>query len=83
MKILYFAWVRETVGKSQEDLLMPEGVNTVKDLVRWLKEQDAGYKKAFTDDLMVRVAVNQEHVSSDFLISNGDEIAFFPPVTGG
>ena len=83
MKILYFAWVRETVGKSQEDLLMPEGVNTVKDLLRWLKEQDAGYRKAFADNSMVRVAVNQEHVSSDCLISNGDEIAFFPPVTGG
>jgi molybdopterin synthase sulfur carrier subunit len=83
MKILYFAWVREAVGKSQEDLLMPEGVNTVQGLVTWLKEQNPGYRKAFSDDAVIRVAVNQEYVSLDCLISNGDEVAFFPPVTGG
>ena len=83
MKILYFAWVRESVGKSHEDLLKPDGVNTVKSLVTWLKEQDSGYKKAFADGAVFRVAVNQEYVSLDFLISDSDEIAFFPPVTGG
>jgi molybdopterin synthase sulfur carrier subunit len=83
MRILYFSWIRETVGKSQEDLLLPEGVNTVQGLITWLKKQDAGYKKAFADDTVVRVAVNQEYVSLDCSISNADEIAFFPPVTGG
>jgi molybdopterin synthase sulfur carrier subunit len=83
MKILYFAWVREVVGKSEEDLLMPEGVNTVLDLVMWLKKQGTGYRIAFADDAVVRVAVNQEYVDMDYLISNGDEVAFFPPVTGG
>jgi molybdopterin synthase sulfur carrier subunit len=83
MKILYFAWVREAVGKSQEDLLKPEGVNTVQDLITWLKEQDVSYQKAFADDAVVRVAVNQEYECLDCLISNTDEIAFFPPVTGG
>ena len=47
MKILYFSWIREAVGKSEEDLLMPEKVNTVLGLVTWLKQQDAGYKIAF------------------------------------
>ena len=83
MKILYFAWVRESVGKSQEDLLLPEGVKTVQGLIAWLKKQDAGYKKAFSDEAVGRVAVNQEYVSLNFLISDADEIAFFPPVTGG
>ena len=83
MKVLYFAWVREAVGKSQEDLIMPEGVKTVQGLVTWLKKQGEGYRMAFADDAMVRVAVNQEYVNLAFLISNDDEVAFFPPVTGG
>lgn len=83
MKILYFSWIREAVGKSHEDLLMPEGVNTVQGLMTWLKQQDGGYRIAFADDTVVRVAVNQEYVGLDCLISNGDEVAFFPPVTGG
>jgi molybdopterin synthase sulfur carrier subunit len=83
MKILYFSWIREAVGKSEEDLLMPEKVNTVLGLVTWLKQQDTGYRVAFADDTVVRVAVNQEYVSLDCVISDNDEIAFFPPVTGG
>ena len=83
MKILYFAWVRETIGKSEEDVSLADGVKSVGDLVDWLKRQDATYKTAFTDDAVVRVAVNQEYVKLDHLLSNGDEVAFFPPVTGG
>ena len=83
MKILYFAWVREAVGKSEEDIPLPEGVDSVQDLVTWLKQQDATYKTVFADDAMVRVAVNQEYVDLAHAISNGDEVAFFPPVTGG
>ena len=83
MKILYFAWVREAVGKSEEDLNLPEGVASVSDLVAWLKQQDTGYETAFADSAVVRVAVNQEYVDLDHRVLNGDEIAFFPPVTGG
>ena len=83
MKILYFAWVREATGKSEEDLLLPEGVSTVSDLVTWLKQRDESFRKAFSDESLVRVAVNQEYVGLNFLISNEDEVAFFPPVTGG
>jgi molybdopterin synthase sulfur carrier subunit len=83
MKILYFAWVREVVGKSEEDLVMPEKINTVQGLVLWLKQQDNVYRKAFADDVVVRVAVNQEYVNLDCFISDSDEVAFFPPVTGG
>jgi sulfur-carrier protein len=83
MKILYFAWVREAVGKPEEDLNLPEGVASVSDLVAWLKQQDTGYETAFANNAAVRVAVNQEYVDFDHGVSNGDEIAFFPPVTGG
>lgn len=83
MKVLYFAWVREVTGTAEEEFDLAEGVNTVQDLVSWLKEKDLVYQQAFADDKMVRVAVNQEYVNLDHLISNNDEIAFFPPVTGG
>lgn len=83
MKVLYFAWVREVTGTSEEEFELAEGLNTVQDLVAWLKKKDVVYQSAFADDKMVRVAVNQEYVSLDHQISNDDEIAFFPPVTGG
>ena len=83
MKIMYFAWVREMTGKPEEDIDLPEGVGTVQELVAWLKQRDEVYQQAFADEAMVRVAVNQEYVTQDRGISNSDEIAFFPPVTGG
>ena len=83
MKVLYFAWVREMTGKSQEDFQLPEGVATVRGLVNCLKEQGDTYQNAFSDEAVVRVAVNQEYVTLDHPVSNDDEVAFFPPVTGG
>lgn len=83
MKILYFAWVREKTGKSQEDFQLPEGVTSVRGLVNCLKEQGETYQSAFSDEAVVRVAVNQEYVTLDHAVSNDDEVAFFPPVTGG
>ncbi|NQW00316.1 MAG: molybdopterin converting factor subunit 1 [Rhodospirillales bacterium] len=83
MKIMYFAWVREMTGKPEENIELPEGLATVHQLVAWLKLQDDVYQRAFADESMIRVAVNQEYVSGDGPISNDDEVAFFPPVTGG
>ncbi len=83
MKILYFAWVREMTGKSGEDFPLPEDVRTVRELVDCLKKQGDSYQSAFADEAVVRVAVNQEYVGLDHAVSDGDEIAFFPPVTGG
>lgn len=83
MKVLYFAWVRETTGKSEEDIAKPDGVSTVRDLVEFLKRRNSAYRQAFADDKMVRVAVNQEYVDLQHVISDDDEVAFFPPVTGG
>lgn len=83
MKLLYFAWVRQKVGKSEEDLALPANVATVRDLARHLCALGPGHSEAFADLSRLRAAVNQEHVGFDTRIGDGDEIAFFPPVTGG
>ncbi len=83
MKILYFAWVREKAGVSSEDVSPPAEVTTVGALMDWLGGRGGGYTEAFSDRKMVRVAVNHAHVQADHPIAPGDEVAFFPPVTGG
>ena len=83
MKVLYFAWLKEKTGVSQEILDLPEDVTDVAGLVTWLKGRNEGFAAAFADKAVVRVAVNQEHVATDHAITNNDEVAFFPPVTGG
>ncbi|MBO6519631.1 MAG: molybdopterin converting factor subunit 1 [Rhodospirillales bacterium] len=83
MKLLYFAWVRERVGGASEDIPRPDGVATVGDLVAWLAARGDGYAEAFEESSMVRAAVNQEHVDLSHPVADGDEVAFFPPVTGG
>jgi molybdopterin synthase sulfur carrier subunit len=83
MKVLYFAWVREKIGMPVEDIALPEMVTTVSGLIDNLKTRGGGYAEAFADESVVRVAVNQEYVKTDHALSDGDEVAFFPPVTGG
>lgn len=83
MKILYFAWLRERVGVGEEVRTPPADVATVAGLMTWLATQSAGHRAAFADLGLIRVAVNQEYVGFDHPIKAGDEIAFFPPVTGG
>ena len=83
MKLLYFAWLREKAGVSHEDVSPPDSVATVADLIQWQIGRGGGHAGAFADEAMVRVAVNQEYVGFDHAVGPGDEIAFFPPVTGG
>jgi sulfur-carrier protein len=83
MKILYFAWMRQRIGSSAETIDLPGDVNTVNDLVGWLVGRGENYGQAFTKREVIRAAVNQEYVRFDHPVSNDDEIAFFPPVTGG
>ena len=83
MKLLYFAWVREKTGVAEEDVTLPPEVGDVRALVDWLKGRGAAYQAALADLTVVRVAVNQEYVDLDHPVANGDEVAFFPPVTGG
>jgi len=83
MTILYFAWVRQKVGRSEELFELPDGIRTIADLARHLAAQGGGYADAFSDLKRLRAARNQEHVGFETEIAAGDEIAFFPPVTGG
>jgi len=83
VKLLYFAWVRHKVGKSEETLSLPAGVSTVHDLAQHLSGLGPGYQDAFGDPTRLRAAANREHVGFDARIGPDDEIAFFPPVTGG
>ncbi len=83
MKLLYFAWIREKIGKSEEAYDCPESVSTVKQLMDDLQSRGGGYEEAFSDESVVRVAVNHDYAQLNDSINPSDEIAFFPPVTGG
>ena len=83
MTLLYFAWVRQKVGAAQEIMELPPGIKTVRDLVDHLQKRGGGFLEAFGDTSRLRAAVNQQHVNFDAAISENDEVAFFPPVTGG
>ena len=83
MKALYFAWVRERVGKNEEELDPPAGVATVGDLIAWLSARGEGYAHAFARPRAIRAAIDRAHVGRDAAIAGAREIAFFPPMTGG
>lgn len=83
MNLLYFAWLRQKIGRSEEQFDLPDGVTTVRALAEHLASRGEGYAQAFADTARLRAAVNQEHVPFDAPIAAGDEVAFFPPVTGG
>jgi len=83
MKILYFAWLRERIGRGEEDVTLPADISTVGQLVTWLRSRSAGYEAAFSQGRLVRCAVNQDFATPDATVTDRDEVAFFPPVTGG
>ncbi len=83
LRVLYFAWLRERVGLSEETVSPPADVATVGALVAWLRALDAGHAAAFEHAALVRCAVNQTFAAADTAVAAGDEVAFFPPVTGG
>ena len=82
-QLLYFAWLREQLGKSEETVNLPDGVKTVADLIAHLRARGGAYDAALADISRIRVAVNQSHVHANHPVMDSDEIAFFPPVTGG
>jgi molybdopterin synthase sulfur carrier subunit len=83
MKLLYFAWLRQRIGLAEETVEAPAGVTDVRGLLEWLKTRGPGFAEALGDLSVVRVAVNQEYVPPRHPVKAGDEVALFPPVTGG
>jgi molybdopterin synthase sulfur carrier subunit len=83
MKVKYFAWVRERIGKTEETVEPPADIRTVNDLIGWLARRGDTYAYAFEKPQVIRAAIDQTHVKSDSMIAGAHEIAFFPPMTGG
>ncbi|MGD1886380.1 MAG: molybdopterin converting factor subunit 1 [Cohaesibacteraceae bacterium] len=83
MKLLYFAWVRERVGTSEESRDLPGSVQTAGELKTWLASIDEGYAYAFEDQAIIRVALDKKLVEDDASLADASEAAFFPPMTGG
>lgn len=83
LRILYFAWLRDRLGRSDETLDLPQGVRSVQDLVDQLRARGGEYGEIFARPELIRVAVNQRFATISAPIAANDEIAFFPPVTGG
>ena len=82
-RLLYFAWVREKAGLSEEEAEIPPGIETVGDLLRWQQGRGEAFGEAFAQIDTIRVALDQRHASHQAPIDGAREIAFFPPVTGG
>lgn len=83
MKVKYFAWVRERIGKAEEIVEPPASVATVGDLIAWLTARGDEYAHAFDKPKVIRAAIDQAHVKADAMIAGASEVAFFPPMTGG
>jgi molybdopterin synthase sulfur carrier subunit len=83
MRLLYFAWVRARIGTGSEEVEPPANVMDVAGLIAWLQGRSAGHAAALADSSKLRVAVNQDYVGFDHPVRPGDDVAIFPPVTGG
>jgi sulfur-carrier protein len=83
MKVKYFAWVRERIGKSEEMIEPPPSVRTIEELMAWLARRGETYAHAFEQPKVIRAAIDHAHVRPDATIAGAHEIAFFPPMTGG
>lgn len=83
VKLVYFAWVRERIGKTEETLDLPSEVRTIGDVITWLSRRGDEYYSAFVNPKIIRAAIDRTHVQPDAPIAGAREIAFFPPMTGG
>jgi molybdopterin synthase sulfur carrier subunit len=83
MKLVYFSWVRERIGKESEEVDLPADVTTVSELLSWLKGRGEEYATALEHQDVIRVALDMEHVHHSEKLGTPYEIALFPPMTGG
>lgn len=83
MRLVYFASVREAIGFAEEERELPPHIANVRDVLSWLAHQSSTHSLAFANRDTLRFALDQNMVTEDAPISNGKELAIFPPVTGG
>ena len=83
MVIKYFSWIKEHIGKSEEQITIPSYITNVDQLINYLNEKETKYNLLFEKKELIKIAVNKTYSSFETKVSNSDEIAFFPPVTGG
>jgi molybdopterin synthase sulfur carrier subunit len=83
MKIIYFSWLKETLGTSEENVKPPASIKNIDNLIKWLSAKSIKHKKVFLKSKNIRCAINRQIVNKNSKIKNKDEIAFFPPFTGG
>lgn len=83
IEVLYFAWVRETIGRDAERVAPPASVGTLADLVDWLAGTSEAHGRALADRSRLRMAIDQHFAEPGTSIAGAREIAIFPPVTGG
>ncbi|MBI1202120.1 MAG: molybdopterin converting factor subunit 1 [Rhodopseudomonas sp.] len=83
MTLRYFAWVRERIGKADEEIEVPAGIATIGDVMTWLASRGEEYAYAFENPKVIRAAIDRAHVKPQAVIAGAREIAFFPPMTGG
>ena len=83
MKIIYFSWLKEVLGFPEEKVTPPTNIKNVESLMKWLSKKSLKHKKVFSKSKNIRFSVNQQIVNKNSKIKNKDEIAFFPPFTGG
>ena len=83
MKILYFSWIKDKLGKSHEEMQLDDDIKTVNDLITLLKKNNQNYEDVFKDTSSIKVSINMETAKFEDTIVDNDEVAFFPPMTGG
>ena len=83
MKILYFSWIKDKLGKGHEEMQLNNNIKTVTDLITLLKKNNENYEDVFKDTSSIKVSINMETARFEDSIHDNDEVAFFPPMTGG
>lgn len=83
MKLVYFAWVRERIGRPDEEITLPETVETAGDLISWLRQRGPEYEHALSEPRAIRIALDKRHAKAEASLAGVGEVALFPPMTGG
>jgi len=83
VRLVYFAHLREKIGKREEEIILDDSIKTVADLISFLKNRGENYQAAFEPLELVRVALDKKLVAHEAILTGAKEVAFFLPMTGG